>query len=126
MQWIAPEADKVTRTVRLRAIVPNPDRSIVAHTFGTGRVMLRIEPKAIVVPVEAVQWEGCCNLVFVQEKNWFKKGSFKVVHARSVRIGARNNQHAEILAGVLPGEMIVVQGAAAMKSELLRSNLGAG
>lgn len=124
--WIAPEADKVTRTVRLRAVVPNPDRTIVAHTFGTGRVMLRVEPKAVVVPIEAVQWEGCCTLVFVQEKSWFKKGSFKVVHARSVRIGARNAQHAEILAGVLPGEMIVVGGAAAMKSELLRSNLGAG
>ncbi|MGE3854563.1 MAG: efflux RND transporter periplasmic adaptor subunit [Planctomycetota bacterium] len=126
VDWIAPEADEITRTVHLRAVVPNADGTIVAHTFGTGRVVLRAEPEAIAVPVGAVQWEGCCNVVFVMDKAWYRKDSFKVIHTRTVRVGARDNRHAEILAGVVPGEMVVVSGSPALKAELLRGNLGAG
>ena len=78
------------------------------------------------VPHEAVHWEGCCHVVFVRDKDYLKPDSFKVFHVRKVRIGARDEKNAEIVAGVLPGELVVTQGSGTLLAELLRGNLGEG
>ena len=88
--------------------------------------MLREEPQAVTVPKEAVQWDGDCNVVFVRDKNFLKDGSPKVFHIRQVRPAAKNETHVELLAGVLPGEVVATKGSAALRGELLKNNLGAG
>lgn len=126
VSWVSTEARHDTRTVKVRATVPNADGKLRANTFGTGRAILREEPKAIVVPNEAVHFEGCCHVVFVRDKNYLNDGAPKVFHVRTVRIGARDDKQTEIIAGVLPGELIAVQGSTVLRSELLKNNLGAG
>ncbi|MFM8271966.1 MAG: efflux RND transporter periplasmic adaptor subunit, partial [Gemmata sp.] len=68
--WRSTQADPKTRTVKVRADLHDPTGRYLAHTFGTGRIVLREEPKAVVVPNSAVQWDGNCNVVFVQDKDY--------------------------------------------------------
>jgi membrane fusion protein, heavy metal efflux system len=124
--WISTAIDEKTRTVQVRVDLPNPDGQLRAGTFGSGRIILREEPRAIVVPAEALQWEGDCHVVFVRDKNYDAPTGFKVFHTRTVRPGAKDGANVEIIAGVLPGEWVVTKGSGLMRSELLKNNLGEG
>jgi cobalt-zinc-cadmium efflux system membrane fusion protein len=125
VSWISTEADIRSRTVKLRVDLPN-DGHLRANTFGTGRIVLREEPEAIVVPSRAIHWEGCCHVVFVRDRNYFQPGALTFYHVRKVRLGVRQDEQTEILAGLAPGEVIAVDGSNIMAAQLLRSNLGAG
>ncbi len=129
--WVGPAADEKTRAVPVRVELPNPDGRLRAGTFGTGFVALRREKDAVVVPSDAVHWEGCCHVVFVADRGFDRPDGFKVFHVRKVRLGARDVtaagvQVTEVIAGVLPGERVAVAGSGILRSELLRNNLGAG
>ena len=124
--WISTDVDRQTRTVQVRAELANANGKLRNETFGSGDIVLRQEPNAIVVPNEAVHWEGCCHVAFVRDKDYFNEDSYKVFHTRSIRPGAVLNGHTEIIAGLLPGEVIVTKGSGVLRAELLKGNLGAG
>jgi cobalt-zinc-cadmium efflux system membrane fusion protein len=124
--WISTAADDQTRTVTVRADLPNPDGRLHANTFGIGRIVLRDEPSAVVVPSEAVHWDGACHVVFVRDKNFFQKDAPKFFHVRSVRPGVRDGELTEIIVGLLPGEVIASKNSVVLEAQLLKSNLGAG
>lgn len=126
ISWISPSIDEQTRTLRVRVVVPNADGRLRDNTFGSGQIVLREEPNAIVVPREAVQSIADAHFVFVRDKNYFEKSAPKVFHVRQVRIGAKDDQFVELLAGVLPGEVIATKGSTVILAQLQRSNLGAG
>ena len=126
INWISTAADDVTRTLRVRADLPNPNGQLRANTFGTGRIVLRQEPKAIAVPTEAVHWDGTCHVVFVRDKDFLQKDSPKFFHVRSVRPGVVDGNMTEIIAGLLPGEVIASKNSMVLEAQLLKSNLGAG
>jgi cobalt-zinc-cadmium efflux system membrane fusion protein len=126
LAWISTAADDRTRTVKVRVDLPNEDGLLRANTFGTGRIVLREETRANVVPSEAVHWDGCCNVVFVRDKEFFKEGNPKVFHIRKVRVGVKNGDTTEIIAGVTPGEVIASKNSVVLEAQLLKSNLGAG
>jgi cobalt-zinc-cadmium efflux system membrane fusion protein len=122
--WRSTEVDEKTRNVQVRAELPNPDGSLLAHTFGMGRIVIRTEKDAIVVPSEAVHWEGDCQIVFVRDKDFFKPGAAKVFHVRTVRQGVKTGPNTEIIAGLVPGEVIATKNSAALRAELLKNKLG--
>jgi multidrug efflux pump subunit AcrA (membrane-fusion protein) len=127
LTWISTAVDKQTRMVEVRAELSNPKGQLRAETFGTGRVVLREEQDAIVVPDSAVHWEGCCQVVFVRDKDYFTSPAHpKLFHVRPVRVGVTNGDTVEIIAGLLPGEVIATQGSDVLRSQLLKNNLGAG
>lgn len=126
VQWVSGEADHKTRTVRVRAVLDNGDGRLRANTFGAGRVILRDEKDVVVVPSGAVHWEGCCHVVFVRNRDYLTDGAPKLFHVRTVRVGAKTDKQTEIIAGVLPGEVVAVKGSAALRAELLKNNLGEG
>ena len=78
------------------------------------------------VPNEAIQTDGDCQIVFVRGKNYFDKDAAKVFHVRAIRPGTRNGQFTEVVVGVLPGEVVVTKGSGVLRSELLKNNLGEG
>ena len=47
-------------------------------------------------------------------------------HVRTVRLGAKNEKFTEIIAGVLPGEVVATKGSDVLRAELLKNNLGEG
>jgi cobalt-zinc-cadmium efflux system membrane fusion protein len=124
--WVSTGVDPKTRTVKVRADLDNAGGKMRDSLFGSGRVILRHEEHAVVVPSEAVQWEGDCHVVFVRDKDYLAEGAPKVFHTRTVRPGARDGGNTEIIAGVLPGEVVVTRGSSVLRSELLKNNLGEG
>lgn len=125
--WISTAADPETRMVTVRAELPNPSGRLRDETFGTGQIILREEQDAIVVPNEAMNWEGCCHVVFVRDRGYFDgEDSPKVFHIRTVRLGAKTDEFTEIIAGVLPGEVVATKGSDVLRAELLKNNLGEG
>jgi len=127
LSWISTTADQKTRMVKVRAELPNADGRLLNETFGAGRIILREEPEAIMVPNDSVHWEGCCHVVFVRDKQYFDSPeSLKVFHVRSVRLGAKEGGFTEIVAGVLPGEVVATKGSAVISAQLLKNNLGEG
>ena len=125
--WISTAANPETRMVMVRAELPNPSGRLRDETFGTGQIILREEQDAIVVPNEAVNWEGCCHIVFVRDKGYFdRKDSPRVFHIRTVRLGVKTEKFTEIIAGVLPGEVVATKGSDVLRAELLKNNLGEG
>jgi len=126
VDWIGTAADDRTRTVKVRVVLPNTSRCLRANTFGTGRIILRQEAGTIVVPSEAVHWDGCCNVVFVRDRNYLQADSPKFFHVRQVRVGVKEGDKTEILVGLLPGEVIAGQNSVVLQAQLLRGKLGAG
>ncbi len=126
ISWISASADPKTRTLKLRADVQDPTGSYRANTFGKGEIILREETEVVMIPTESIQWEGCCQIVFVRDKEYLKPNSPKVFHVRKVRVGAKGSTQTEIIAGLLPGEVIVTKGSGLLLTELLRGNLGEG
>jgi len=125
--WISTTADQQTRMVTVRAELLNPKGQLRNETFGAGKIVLREEQEAIVVPNEAIHWEGCCHVVFVRDKGYFdSKDGPKVFHVRTVRLGARGEKSTEIIAGVLAGEVVATKGSDVLRAELLKNNLGEG
>lgn len=124
--WISTAADDETRTVAVRVDLPNAGGRLRANTFGTGRIVLREEAQAVVVPSEAVHWDGNCYVVFVRDKHYFDEGAPKYFHVRSVRPGVKQRDVTEIIAGLAPGEVIASRNSVVLEAQLLKANLGAG
>lgn len=117
--WIASRVDDRTRTVQVRASLPNPAAVLRAKMFGAARIIAHQDESVVAVPEEAVQTDGCCQLVFVrQEENSFEP--------RKVVLGTSVNGFVEILGGVREGELVATAGSFLMKTEILKGNLGAG
>jgi cobalt-zinc-cadmium efflux system membrane fusion protein len=117
--WMSTAVDEMTRTVKVRADVENPGGVLRAHSFGRAQIVLRASPQAVAVPTEAVQWEGCCFVVFV-------RAGEALFQTRKVRLGARDSAYTEVLGGLVPGEIVATAGSHVLKSEILKSSLGAG
>jgi membrane fusion protein, heavy metal efflux system len=126
LTWISTAADERTRTVKVRIDLPNLDGRLKANTFGTGRIVLRTEPNAVVVPSEAVHWDGSCFVVFVRDKNYLEPKAPKFFHVRCVRPGVKQAESTEIIAGLLPGEVIATRNSEVLEAQLLKGSLGPG
>jgi membrane fusion protein, heavy metal efflux system len=117
--WISPQLDPQTRTLKVRAEVENSDGRLRANMFGRATIVVRDREPMLVVPREALQWEGCCNVVFVQR-------SESEFQPRKVRVGHEVNGWSVIEEGLEPDEAVVVQGSFLLKTEILKANIGAG
>lgn len=119
LTWIAAQVDERTRMAKARAEIANPDGVLKAQMFAQARILTHESDKAVVVPQSAVQQLDGKPFVFV-------KIEADLYEARPVRIGARHNGDLEILAGVRAEDSVVVARSFIVKSELLKSRLGAG
>jgi cobalt-zinc-cadmium efflux system membrane fusion protein len=117
--WVAAHVDPRTRTLQARAELANPAGVVKANMFAQAEIAVRDGHTAIVVPTEAVQWEGCCNVVFV-------KRSDLLFEPRKVLLGVDTGTAYEVLEGLRPGEQVVTQGSFLLKTEILKGSIGAG
>jgi len=117
--WISPEVNPKTRTVQVRAEVPNEERRLFAHSFGRARIIVRESQDAVVVPETALQRDGDVVLVFVKRND-------EVFETRAVRLGGSSGGMVEIRSGLRSGERVAVAGSYALAAQLNRGKLGAG
>jgi len=96
--------DPVTRSVMVRAMLPNPDRALKPGMLM--QVELLKDPRqALVIPEEALVPQGDKQYVLVVNE---AEGN-KVVR-REVRIGARRPGEVEVLQGLSAGEKVITDG----------------
>ncbi len=96
------QVDEATRSVIVRAVIPNPDGKLKPGLLMT--VQLLKNPRdATAIPETAIIPEGRKHFVLVV-------GEGNVVEKREVKIGARRPGDVEILENLKAGEKVVVQG----------------
>lgn len=119
IDWISREVDPRTRTIKARVNLSNESGVLRANVFGLARVVLHDDDEVLTVSELAVQTDGCCQLVFVQEAP-------ALFRPRKVELGTRANGYVVIHKGLQLGEKVVTTGSFLMKTEVLKSNIGAG
>lgn len=119
LSWISSQVDDQTRLVPVRADLANPDGVLRARMFGRARIVLHENADVLSVPLDSVQSDGCCQLVFVRQAD-------DLFTPRKVRLGASGGGYVEVLRGLRDGEAIVTAGSFLMKTEILKGSIGAG
>ena len=117
--WIGAQIDPKTRTLKARAEIDNPDGLLKANVTGRATISVHDREDMLVVPAQAVQWEGCCNIVFVQR-------SETDFQPRKVRLGYRTGDWIVVEDGLTSDEPIVTNGSFLLKTEVLKGSIGAG
>lgn len=113
VQLIYPVMDEENGKIKVIASLNNPFNEWVPGSYTTGKLIVESVKKSTCVPDEAVvEIDGnCC--VFVAED----EGRFVL---REVNLGLRDEQHAEVLTGLLPDEQVVSTNAGLLKCELTK------
>lgn len=109
--YVGDVLDPATRTMSLRVTVPNRDGRLKPEMFASVRVYTQSETGVLMVPTAAIQRDQQRALVFVQTE----PGTFEV---RPVTIGEESGEATKVLGGLREGDLLVVQGAFGLKSEL--------
>jgi cobalt-zinc-cadmium efflux system membrane fusion protein len=117
--WISRFLDPHTRTGVVRAEVVDPTHRLNAGEFGRVKIVEHGDHQITLVPKDAVQWEGCCNVVFVRE-------TIDRYRPRKIEFHDGNGPFYQVTEGLRPGEEVVVNGAFLLKTELKKSSIGAG
>ncbi len=99
---IDPHIDVASRSIGLRARLPNPDRLLRPGLFARITLLIAERPNAILVPEQALMPRGNDRFVFkvVDDKAVLTK----------VEIGQRRAGKVEIVQGLAPGDVIVTAG----------------
>ncbi|MEM9285649.1 MAG: efflux RND transporter periplasmic adaptor subunit [Pseudomonadota bacterium] len=94
--------DPTTRSVRVRAILPNDDRLLKVGMFM--RVVVEADARlALAIPEEAIQPVGPRTYVFVVDAD-------DLAHRREIAIGARYKGLVEVLSGLSEGDRVISEG----------------
>lgn len=100
--FIDPRVSAETRTVLVKARLPNPDGRLRAGMFANLDLVLRMRKRAVVIPESALLLEGSQALVFVVADG--------KAQPRPVRLGVRLAGVVEIREGLLAGEVVLIEG----------------
>lgn len=117
---IGDTVDETTRTVNVRAAIPNADGILKPGTFVRGTIATGGTTRAVTVPREAVQTMEGATVVFVPKDH---EGEFT---ARTVVTGETVGDRTHITQGLEPGERYVAAGAFTVKAQAMKAELGEG
>jgi cobalt-zinc-cadmium efflux system membrane fusion protein len=115
--YLGDTLDPASRTAKLRCVLANGDGRLKLEMFATVSIPRKESRTGLTVPASAIQEVNGTPVVFVQkDASHFEK--------RTVTLGDKNEQFAEVRSGVRPGEKVVANGSFYMKSTLLRDLIG--
>ena len=95
-----PNLNEMTRTAKVRVILPNADRALFHKQTATGRVLLEL-PDVLLAPRTAVLQHGGEPVVFLQQTG-------RAYLARRVSLGRVGDDNVEILSGLKPKDKVIV------------------
>lgn len=104
---VSSRVDPVTRSVQVRALIPNPERRLRPGLLMQVQ-LLRDPREAVMVPEAAILQRGSEHAVLVVDEN---EDGETVAQRREVRVGLRQPGKVEIVAGLSPGERVITHGA---------------
>jgi cobalt-zinc-cadmium efflux system membrane fusion protein len=117
---ISAALDPTTRTLPMHAVVANPEGVLRPAMFATILLPLGDARPGIVVPDAALQLLDQRPVLFVASVDESGGASFE---RRDVQVGGRRGGEVHVLAGVHAGEIVVTEGAFAVKSEFARAKM---
>lgn len=101
--FIDPTLNEMTRTAKVRVVLPNHDHNVFHKQTAIGRVRLEV-PDVLLAPRSAVLQHGGEPVVFLQQADW-------TYRARRVQLGRSGDDTVQILAGLKEGDQVVTEGA---------------
>ncbi|MGL5728885.1 MAG: efflux RND transporter periplasmic adaptor subunit, partial [Plesiomonas sp.] len=123
VDYLYPELDPVTRSLRVRVVLNNTSVTLRPKTLAKVSLFGGPNEARLVIPQEALIQTGQENRVIVQQTD----DSFA---AKSVTVGMMSQGKAEIISGLTEGERVVISGQflldseASLKGSLMRLSSG--
>jgi cobalt-zinc-cadmium efflux system membrane fusion protein len=111
--------DEVTRTAKARVVALNPGDLLRAGMFARVRLRVACEGGPLAVPSDAVLEDGGRSFVFVR-----LNGPYFI--RRPVTVEHSEGGFVEVAGSLKAGDEVVSRGAFLLKSDVLRSKMGAG
>lgn len=116
VEYIYPQVDPTTRTLKVRFRFNNPDGFLKPNMYATISLFSAAKSNVLSIPLEALIRSSQGDRVIVK----LSDGQFQ---ARSVKTGIESGDQVEILSGLKAGEIVVISGQFLIDSE---TNLKAG
>ncbi len=99
---IFPQTNSQTRTVKVEAVIGNPDRQLLSGQFLEMKIITARKPNAITIPQAAVvEFQD-------QPSVWVVDGD--VVRAQPITLGMSTGDRVEVTSGLTPGDAVVTSG----------------
>jgi membrane fusion protein (multidrug efflux system) len=99
---IEPQVDDETRTLRMRALSPNPQGSLLPGQFAKVELIFSSMDQALMVPTEAIIPELGGHKVFISRRG--------VVESVPVEVGIRTESTVQVLSGLQPKDTVITSG----------------
>lgn len=97
--------DPVTRSVRVRATLPNPERALMSGMFM--EIIVTANPRqALAIPEEAIQPIGPKTFVFIVDET----GGTPVAKRTEVKLGTLEGGYVEVLSGLEKNTPVITEG----------------
>ncbi|HEY1551288.1 MAG TPA: efflux RND transporter periplasmic adaptor subunit [Kofleriaceae bacterium] len=103
------QVNAATATMRMKAIVPNPNRSLWPNAFVKARVLVRTIKDAIVVPAAAIQQGPTGSYVYVVDDS-------NAVKMTPVIVTLTQGDTSVVGKGLAGGERVVTEGASQLRN----------
>jgi Cu(I)/Ag(I) efflux system membrane fusion protein len=101
ISYVYPTLNAQTRTVPVRVELANPGLLLKPSMFAQVELPVGAKGQVVTVPTSAVIDSGARQIVLIQQG----EGRFE---PRDIKLGARSDNHVEVLEGVKEGEQVVV------------------
>ena len=113
-----PEVDPVTRSVRVRAKIANPDEILRAGMFANASVVMPEKQTVLPVAATAIAYATFGDSVFVveQQKNDQSGEAELVLRQQFVRLGQARGDFVDVIDGLNAGETVVTSGVFKLRS----------
>lgn len=97
------QIDPLSGTLKLKAVFKNTDGKLFPNQFTNVRIRIRVIPKSVVVPAQAVQESSRGRFVYVVNPD-------QTVTLKNVEAGATYRELTRIVSGISVGDQIVIAG----------------
>ncbi|MDD4871189.1 MAG: efflux RND transporter periplasmic adaptor subunit [Kiritimatiellae bacterium] len=119
VDYVGAIMDESTRTIKIRMLLDNKEGLLRPGMFCEGKLLLKSNEEVFAIPSVALLSDEGVDFVFKHMKDDYYL-------RKNVRKGREFAGDVEIIKGIEPGQVIVAEGSFLLKSDVLRSKMGAG
>jgi membrane fusion protein (multidrug efflux system) len=103
--FVSPYVNPETRTLLVKASLPNPDLKLKPGMFASMDLTLQVRTNALLIPETAINQvlDGNRAAIMVVDAN-------NMAQKRPIKIGLRLESRVEVVEGLKPGELVIVEG----------------
>jgi membrane fusion protein (multidrug efflux system) len=99
--------DPISRTITIRALLPNDDGRLMPGMFLTVS-LVKDDVEALMIPEQAVVPERSKQFVYLL-------GADNIVSRREIKTGRRRPGQVEVVEGLVPGDLVIAEGTQKVK-----------